>query len=366
MADRIAFPVFDSGGNPKPDATPSFLAYKTPAAVPLTAPAIVNLGGGVYGFTPTDANVDSGTAYLISTGAFPPFQSGAVFKENTPFLVANYINEVTGALWAGAAPTVGRYVDFAGLTRASPTPTPILGAHLFAVVPTLADIVVGTAYRLDAAVGASPDFISGSFFPTVGAPPVPPVPDPLTGFEDFENTIQAIVVAATGFVGSKVIWADQTRDRPARPFVELAYVDESTTNFTEDSITDTVAPPAGQEITLSSKEHGEPTIQVRVFSSAILGSQSAKNIARKIRGYFGRESVQTTLGDIALVSRGSVQDISIVLETEHEGRAILDLKFRVARVETETTTFIEVAIVKTTIPLNSVDIENTLTIDLGE
>lgn len=168
-------------------------------------------------------------------------------------------------------------------------------------------------------------------------------------FEDFENAIQAQVVAATGFSGSKVVWANQTRDRPARPFVELSQLNEETTNFTEQYQADTVGSPSGEELTLYSKEHVEPTIQVRVFSNDVTGNDNAKNVAKKIRAYFGRDSTQVALGEIAVVNRGTVRDMSLVLETEHEGRAILDLKFRLSQIEEETTTYIQTVTVETNV-----------------
>lgn len=178
--------------------------------------------------------------------------------------------------------------------------------------------------------------------------------------EDFENTIQGIVKAATGFDGGHVIWADQTRTRPSRPFVELDYVSETTTNFLEHTQEDTPGAPESEELTLNAREHLEPTVQMRVYSSAVVGNNSARNIARKIRAYFGRESVQSTLGDIALVNRNVVRDVSLVLETEHEGRAVIDMTFRVERIESETTTYIETAVVETTVEHSTGNVVRTL------
>lgn len=181
----------------------------------------------------------------------------------------------------------------------------------------------------------------------------------LTGFQ---NAIQAQVKAATGFDDSHVIWSKQTRDRPARPFVELDDLDNATNFFTEDTVSDTPGAPVGEEITLTSKEDVEITVQVRVFTTVVTGSSNAFNTAQKIRGWFSRDSVTSLLGDIALVDRDAVRDASIVLETEYEGRAILTLKFRVASLETETTTYIETPVVETTVTQTSGDVIHTITI----
>ena len=345
MGERISFPVFDSSGNPKTDATPVFLAYKTKTGGALSAPAISHLGGGIYGFSPTNADVDAGAAYLISTGAFPKYQAGSVFLDTAPFAVVN-LTDSAEALWTGAAPSVGIYKDFAGANRMAPALNTLLGAHFFSLVPSIGDIATGTAFRIDAPVGALPAYLAGSFYLPTGTPVSPPV---FTGLEAFENAVQAQVVAATGFSGSKVIWANQTRDRPTRPFVELAFLKEETTNFTEQYQADTVGSPEGEELTLYSKEHVEPTIQVRVFSNDVVGNNTARNIAKKIRAYLGRDSVQYALGAVAVVNRGTVRDISLVLETEHEGRAILDLKFRLSQIEEETVTYIQTVTVETNV-----------------
>jgi hypothetical protein len=179
---------------------------------------------------------------------------------------------------------------------------------------------------------------------------------------DFQTAIQAQVKLATGFDNGHVIWAKQSRKRPSRPFIELDDLDDETTNFTEDSVADAAVPTPGAEIELTSKEHVEINVQVRVFSSDVTGSNNAFNVAKKIRAFFARESTTAALVDIALVSRDTVREASLVLETEYEGRAVLTLKFRVADLETETTTFIETATVETTIDQLGGPVVHTLTI----
>jgi len=176
----------------------------------------------------------------------------------------------------------------------------------------------------------------------------------------FQNAIQGLVKAASG---TTTIWAKQTRKRPNRPFVELDDIDsDDASMLTDDSVTDTVSPTPGHEITLTARGDTEITVQVRVFSSDITGSNNAFNLAQKIRSYFGRESATAALGDIALVERQTVRDATLVLETEHEGRAVFNLKFRVVDLETETTTYIEHAVVETTIAQTTGDVTTTDTI----
>lgn len=182
----------------------------------------------------------------------------------------------------------------------------------------------------------------------------------------FQTAIQALVKTATGLDNNHVIWAKQTRKRPNRPFVELDDLDDTTTEMTEDTVDDNPSPAPGSEILLTSKEHNEINVQVRVFSSDVTGSNNAFNLAKTIRRFFGRESTTAGLGDIALVSRDVVRDATVVLETEYEGRAILTLHFRVADSDVESTTYIETATVKTTVrkPDGSALTDHTLTIPL--
>lgn len=302
---------------------------------------------------------------------------------------------------------------------------------------------------------------------------------------DFQTKIQARIKAATGLDDGHVIWANQTRDRPTRPFVELAMLADEThahpehvegTNpsgqpsqaafnaisgfpwFQPGSIvravavgpvgntyvisvtaragagavvvtwnpTGTVDIPGvpvldlncqsgttngvalaaaliawvaanpgivtlenvvgktspfvngngvvgtgqfsggttGNEILLTTRHQVELTVQVRAFSGEVVGSLSAPNVARNIRNYLGRDSVSVAFAadGIAVVDRGPVRDATIVLSTEHEGRGILDLKFRVADLDTETTTYIETAKVETTIEQSNGNVTRTLTI----
>lgn len=181
---------------------------------------------------------------------------------------------------------------------------------------------------------------------------------------DFQTTIQALVKLATGYDNGHVIWQKQTRNRPSRPFVGLDILEDETSFFTEDTTEDASSPVPGAEINLIAKEHIELNVQVIVYTSDVTGTNNATNVARKIRGFFSRESTTTALGDIALVERAPVRDATIVLETEHEGRGVLGLKFRVADLEVETTTYIETVTVETTVEQsNGVPVVRTLEIE---
>lgn len=175
------------------------------------------------------------------------------------------------------------------------------------------------------------------------------------------------VKRATGLPNGKVIWTNQTRDRPLRPFVELAVTESSTgSSHSESAVSDTIPSTAGNEITLTTKDHVDLTVQARAFSAEVTGSNKAFNLLDKVRQHFGKESCLEVLEGlpeaIAVVDRGVVQDATIVLETEHEGRAVFTLRLRVADVTTETTTFIQEAVLENTVTQTSGDVVTTFTV----
>ncbi len=186
----------------------------------------------------------------------------------------------------------------------------------------------------------------------------------------FQQAIQNQVKAALSYDGSKVIWSDQTLDRPARPFVELSVL--SFRDLSHHSMHGVIDNPDsdgddGEEILLQTTDHLELTVQTRIFSAAVVGDLAPMNLAQKIHSFFGRETTNDALQDIAIVSRENVQNASLVLETKYEGRAIFNIIFRVAVVDTEATTYIETAPVETTFTgALTGDIESAFDIDLSE
>lgn len=98
-------------------------------------------------------------------------------------------------------------------------------------------------------------------------------------------------------------------------------------------------------------DHDELEVQLVAFSGDVTGDSTAKNILRTVRNKLGSDRAQSDLGDVALVTRGSIRDATIVLENEFEGRAILALTFRASDVNEETEQSIETVIVERTLTL---------------
>ncbi len=180
-------------------------------------------------------------------------------------------------------------------------------------------------------------------------------------FSAFETAVQSQIRAASGLA---TIWANQTRDRPARPFVELNVLETQVSDHDEESFGDNPSPTPGAELITTSKQHVEVRVQVRVFSSAVVGNSRAANVAQTIRSRLSFDSVAEVLwaADVAVIERGNVRDATIVLESEHEGRAVFDIRFRVGVWETETTTYIEAAEIETTVEQTTGPVVSTFTV----
>lgn len=159
--DFIVFRVYDSTGAPKTDALAAglaFTAYRNRSGTARSSPTITHLGAGVYRFQPTTSDVAEGIAYVIGTGTggFPAYYSGAIHTDAQPFASFLLTNQATGALWAGAAPTVGLYVDPSGTARTAPSLATVVSPYLYTLTPSAADLAVGVAGHLTMPSGADP------------------------------------------------------------------------------------------------------------------------------------------------------------------------------------------------------------------
>ena len=172
----IAWSIYDDTGAPLTGVVPTFVDYCDRAGVARAQPVILELGGGQYGFVPTDADVAVGVCYLVDNGAThePARVSGPVTSPEMPFAVW-HLEDDAGALWAGAAPTVASYVSSSG-SRTAPA---IVAArtYLFSLTPTVSDAAVGVSLSADSPDGAFPLFLQQTLVSL--SPWAAPSPGPL-------------------------------------------------------------------------------------------------------------------------------------------------------------------------------------------
>ena len=186
-AEKLAFMLVDGGGAPKADAVIGngasevrFELYRDRTGADRTKPVITSLGLGVYGFEVSEADVLAATAWIVKTGADvtgPAFAAsgstrvfGAAFLQSQPWFV-QLLEDGAGALWAGAAPTIGAWRDVAGGADASAPGVLQVAPGLWGFTPDAADLQAGRAFRWDAPAGAYPSYPHGAaHFDPIGTP----------------------------------------------------------------------------------------------------------------------------------------------------------------------------------------------------
>jgi hypothetical protein len=146
MSQVIA--VYDAGtGNPRSGLTPTFNVYRSIAG-PRTPPLIRDLGGGLYDFSPSAADVTAGTGWVITlnpalpAAVIPPYASGGVGYD-----------QFFGLYNAGGVPTAGltaAIASYRSSAGAAVTPVPgilDLGGGLYGFSPTAADRALDVQYE---------------------------------------------------------------------------------------------------------------------------------------------------------------------------------------------------------------------------
>jgi hypothetical protein len=170
MADARSLTVRDSTGAAVTVGV-TLVEYRDRAGAARTPPAITHVGAGKWVFVPTDDDETTGTVALVDCGANNLPRRGSVaihLSDNSNQFWAVHVENPDGTLWAGAAPTVGQYVEADGDARTPPSVVAVAGAYLYAVTPSAADLAAGVEGRIDLPAGAS-----GAYFDisTIGSSP---------------------------------------------------------------------------------------------------------------------------------------------------------------------------------------------------
>lgn len=164
MADSLAFQLTDETGAPLTTATPSFVDYRERDGTARTPPAIAHRGGGVYAFTPSDADELAGVAFLIDAGAgaLPRRLSGVITLQASPFF-AWHLEDAAGALFADVgAPAFSVYATPGGVSLTPPAIAAVAGAYLWAFTPSSSDLSSDAVFAIDSPAGAYPARLGGS------------------------------------------------------------------------------------------------------------------------------------------------------------------------------------------------------------
>lgn len=177
MADLKSFQLYDSAnpGNPLTTATPTFLDYRDRAGTARPPPAIVHVANGVYAFSPSAADIVTGVAWVVASGAgaFPSRYYGDVSAPDTPFQVCLF-ETGTGALTdlTLTPPTMSFYKTRAGVDIVPrPAIVNVQGGYLWSITPVPADAMAGVLFDISAPAGAYPAHYGGDLLATPSATP---------------------------------------------------------------------------------------------------------------------------------------------------------------------------------------------------
>lgn len=157
---------------------------------------------------------------------------------------------------------------------------------------------------------------------------------------EIKTALHDFAARATGI--ATVIWARQNGPRPPLPFVELSVsADTSTGLADEERQRENETPTPGAELILETGGNDEFTITIEVFVDPDTDDAPAR--MRRVRRALSKDSEVNSFDAVglAVIDSGAIQDVSAMLDTEQEGRATFDVRFRYADSSEEPTTFIE-------------------------
>lgn len=113
--------------------------------------------------------------------------------------------------------------------------------------------------------------------------------------------------------------------------------------------------------------HPEISVQLRCYSTQPRGSQSARALLKATSKKLGALILteQLDAAGIAVITRGTIQDVSAELQNEYEGRAVMGLTIRTADKLTETADRFDKVAVETTVDRDNGNppIVTTITVD---
>jgi hypothetical protein len=169
---------------------------------------------------------------------------------------------------------------------------------------------------------------------------------------DVEDALHDAVAAGAGLSGSSVVWANQGGPRLARPFLTVRRSgpqELGSTAIVRKDYDNTA--PAGTEVQTRVRRQLSFTLSVQAFTTALTGTANAVALLDAVQAQMRKRAQLDAFRavGIALEDAGTVQDLSAVLQTDFEGRAAVDMTFRIASETLETTGYIETVNVATTL-----------------
>lgn len=178
----------------------------------------------------------------------------------------------------------------------------------------------------------------------------------MSSWQDIEDALRVWVKTSTGYADSQVIWADQTARRPEGDFITLKLTDVISFTGPDELLQLQDLSRVGEEIEAQVMGRREFGVSLQAFSSAVcspgslvnpfpLGFSDATARAALARCQLGLSlpSVRDTLAAEGATpfDIGSVQNLTALVGTKFEGRALLEVRFYCTMTISEFTTYIE-------------------------
>lgn len=153
-----------------------------------------------------------------------------------------------------------------------------------------------------------------------------------------QRALRGWVRKASGLPDKKVIWSEQSQPRLEAPFITmrlgdfipLGSADEVTQEYDENA-------PSGEEITITVNGRRSASLSVQVFGAG------AQQTLSKVQTSLGLPSVKEGLeaAGVSIYDIGEVQNVTGLLETVFEPRALTNFSLYCSETVSEQTTFIE-------------------------
>lgn len=145
---------------------------------------------------------------------------------------------------------------------------------------------------------------------------------------------------ANGGTAVPVLWNFQNPPRGGKPFARLQRLSTTSLGSTDQVVlrpNPAGSPPAGQELEYDTSALKEFLVSLQVFTDGVTGDTCAQALVEACQVALGRESYTQAFADAGVVvaDKGTVQNLTALLETKYEGRAVLTARFRAGIQATE-------------------------------
>lgn len=146
-----------------------------------------------------------------------------------------------------------------------------------------------------------------------------------------ENAIHAWVAAGSGLAAGKVIWDDQGGPRPSVPFIALHREGPATKGL---GVETRISPYTGggpyPAVDVDAIAQKEFDLSVTAFTGPVTSGGSATALLDpvELNSHSQTQFLLFSQAGICCFDRGPVQNLSQVVETVFEGRALLRVRFR--------------------------------------